>query len=240
MIQHRSPINLLRGAERGRLFASRGQTAARQFKCAVIVRRFDAAASAAPARPHTLHRAAGHPRRWRSLLNYLAQHAIEALDCTPSQLSVLLAAGLLKEGQAEPALFLVAGEAMDARMWRALARAGNEFFNIYGPTECTVDSTAGLVTDRTDMPTIGRPLANTQIYLLDERFEPVPVGVAGELYIGGDGLARGYLNRPQLTAERFSSKPLWRERERVSIAREMSRAGVAMARSSMWAEQTIR
>ena len=80
--------------------------------------------------------------------------------------------------------------------------------NNYGPTENTVVTTSGYipVTEQTDIaPTIGCPIANTQIYILDKYLQPVAIGVVGELYIGGNGLARGYLNRPDLTAERFIS-----------------------------------
>ncbi|MEG4814071.1 amino acid adenylation domain-containing protein [Microcoleus sp. K5-D4] len=82
--------------------------------------------------------------------------------------------------------------------------------NNYGPTENTVVTTSGYipVTEQTDIaPTIGRPIANTQIYILDKYLQPVPAGVVGELYIGGNGLARGYLNRPDLTAQSFIPNP---------------------------------
>ena len=80
--------------------------------------------------------------------------------------------------------------------------------NNYGPTENTVVTTSGLVTaGPAGVPTIGRPIANTQVYLLDARLQPVPIGARGELYVSGDGLARGYLNRPELTAERFIPHP---------------------------------
>jgi amino acid adenylation domain-containing protein len=78
--------------------------------------------------------------------------------------------------------------------------------NNYGPTECTVVATSGVVTpglDRELLPTIGRPISNTSIYILDSEMKQVPVGEAGEIYIGGSGVARGYLNRPELTGERF-------------------------------------
>lgn len=80
--------------------------------------------------------------------------------------------------------------------------------NLYGPSETTTYST-GVAMSRGDgfVPTIGRPLPNTQVYILDPRREPVPVGVIGEIYIGGAGVARGYLNRPELTAERFLPDP---------------------------------
>jgi amino acid adenylation domain-containing protein len=82
--------------------------------------------------------------------------------------------------------------------------------NNYGPTENTVVTTSGTVPAKKQAdvaPTIGRPIANNQVYILDRYLQPVSIGVAGELYISGDGLARGYLNRPDLTAERFISNP---------------------------------
>ncbi|MUG96209.1 amino acid adenylation domain-containing protein [Scytonema sp. UIC 10036] len=81
--------------------------------------------------------------------------------------------------------------------------------NLYGPTESTVIATAAIVSDlvQTDAPPIGRPIANTRVYILDARMQVVPIGVPGELYIAGVGLARGYLNRPELTAERFILNP---------------------------------
>ena len=85
-----------------------------------------------------------------------------------------------------------------------------KLFNNYGPTECTVVATSGQIVSNRDgahRPTIGRPISNTQICILDSQLQPVPIGVAGELHIGGAGLARGYLNRPDLTAEKFIPNP---------------------------------
>jgi amino acid adenylation domain-containing protein len=82
--------------------------------------------------------------------------------------------------------------------------------NNYGPTECTVVATSGTVPSDAHpdaLPTIGRPIANTQVYILDEQLRPAPVGESGEIYIGGAGLARGYLNSPELTAEKFIPNP---------------------------------
>lgn len=80
--------------------------------------------------------------------------------------------------------------------------------NLYGPSEDTTYSTFTQVNKGDNRVTIGRPIANTQIYLLDTKLQPVPIGIPGEIYIGGAGLARGYLNRPELTKERFISNPL--------------------------------
>jgi len=82
--------------------------------------------------------------------------------------------------------------------------------NNYGPTENTVVTTSEEIppyTQADGVPTIGRPIDNTQVYILNPRLQPVPLGVVGELYIGGSGLARGYLHRPDLTAERFVPSP---------------------------------
>jgi acyl-CoA synthetase (AMP-forming)/AMP-acid ligase II len=78
---------------------------------------------------------------------------------------------------------------------------------MYGPTETTIWSTIHQVEEGSELISIGRPIANTQIYLLDSYEQPVPIGVPGELHIGGVGLARGYLNRPELTAEKFIHHP---------------------------------
>ena len=89
-----------------------------------------------------------------------------------------------------------------------------ELVNNYGPTECTVVATSGRVHAETTsgaLPTIGRSIANTHVYILDENLQPAPLGAPGELYIGGVGVARGYLNRPDLTAERFVRHPFSNE-----------------------------
>ncbi|MCP4164283.1 MAG: AMP-binding protein, partial [Chloroflexi bacterium] len=83
---------------------------------------------------------------------------------------------------------LVGGEALDAQLARELLERGGALWNLYGPTETTVWSTACQIPRDFEKITIGRPIGNTQIYILDERMEPVPVGVRGDLYIGGDGV----------------------------------------------------
>ena len=135
------------------------------------------------------------------LRDFINEHSLEVLDCTPSQLKLLLEAGPLS-----PSLVLVGGEALDSTLWTSLsAQTATRFFNVYGPTECTVDATSCEV--QSSQPSLGRPLPNVQVYVLDDQLQPVPVGIDGELYIGGYGLARGYLNRPDLTAARFLPDP---------------------------------
>ncbi|MFG1349931.1 amino acid adenylation domain-containing protein [Xanthobacter autotrophicus] len=141
-----------------------------------------------------------------ALVDYLRAHAIDVLDVTPTHLSMLLAEGLLAPGQARPKAVLVGGEPIDGALWAQLAgQAGARFFNLYGPTECTVDATAAEITGA--VPHMGRALPNVRTYVLDGAGRPVPQGVAGELYIGGAGVARGYLGEPELTARRFVALP---------------------------------
>ncbi|RKH23519.1 non-ribosomal peptide synthase/polyketide synthase, partial [Corallococcus sp. CA031C] len=141
-----------------------------------------------------------------AMVAWQRQHQVAALDCTPSLLRLLLQAGLL-EGEAAPTLLVPGGEALDEATWNMLvASEHTRSFNVYGPTECTVDATTFAVRQGTK-PTLGGPLLNTRTYVLDSRQQPVPVGVAGELFIAGEGLARGYLGRADLTAERFVPNP---------------------------------
>ncbi|MDF5721900.1 MAG: amino acid adenylation domain-containing protein, partial [Rhizonema sp. PD37] len=103
----------------------------------------------------------------------------------------------------------IAGEPLSKQVVQQIYQQTNvqRVFNLYGPTEDTTYSTFSLIKEEDSIITIGRPIANTQVYLLDEKLQAVPIGVPGELYIGGDGLARGYLNRPDLTLEKFISNP---------------------------------
>ncbi|RKZ84633.1 MAG: hypothetical protein DRR19_17430 [Candidatus Parabeggiatoa sp. nov. 1] len=102
---------------------------------------------------------------------------------------------------------IVAGESCSPELAARWSK-GRRFFNAYGPTEGTVCATVfENPTGSSSTLPIGRPIANTQIYILDQSLQPVPIGVPGELHIGGVGLARGYLNRPELTAEKFINNP---------------------------------
>ncbi|HUC56862.1 MAG TPA: amino acid adenylation domain-containing protein [Streptosporangiaceae bacterium] len=103
---------------------------------------------------------------------------------------------------------LSAGEELTSELLRSWMRDGLEIYNGYGPTECSIGSTFMKLDPATPLPPpIGRPKPNYQAYVLDEHLNPVPVGVTGELHVGGVGVARGYLNRPELTAEKFIDDP---------------------------------
>jgi amino acid adenylation domain-containing protein len=144
----------------------------------------------------------------QAMLGFLDENRIDGIDCTPSQLHGWIAAGLLEGDRPTSRTVLVGGEAIDAGLWRCLQQSREVvFYNVYGPTECTVDSTAADLREPSELAHIGRPLANTRIYILDRFRQLVPIGVVGEIYIGGAGVARGYLNRAELTAERFLKDP---------------------------------
>jgi amino acid adenylation domain-containing protein/non-ribosomal peptide synthase protein (TIGR01720 family) len=139
-----------------------------------------------------------------ALRDLLEESRATIMQATPATWRMMLEAGW----QPGPDLrILVGGEALELRLARRLVGAGRRVWNVYGPTETTVWSTAARLEPGLDRVTIGNPIANTQVFLLDAHLQMVPVGVAGELYIGGAGLARGYWNRPDVTAARFVPNP---------------------------------
>ncbi|WP_301184473.1 non-ribosomal peptide synthetase [Streptomyces sp. NL15-2K] len=142
-----------------------------------------------------------------ALVRFVKEHRIDVIDTTSSQLELLTSAGLL-EGAWAPSMVMVGGEAVSPSLWQALrGQRRTRAFNLYGPTEATVDATCHDLSGPVDIPVIGTPLPDVRLRVLDERLRPVPVGVAGEIYLGGPGLARGYVNRPALTAQRFIADP---------------------------------
>jgi amino acid adenylation domain-containing protein len=139
----------------------------------------------------------------RRLLQLLQQHGATIMQGTPATWRLLVQAGW----QGNPRLTAwCGGEALPPDLARDLLVRADALWNLYGPTETTVYSTGGRVLDA-DQIDIGRPLANTVVYLLDAQGQPVPVGVQGELYIGGAGVAAGYLHNADLTAQRFVDNP---------------------------------
>lgn len=126
------------------------------------------------------------------------------MQATPATWRLLIEAGW----QAAPSLrILCGGETLSQELAGELLARCQELWNVYGPTETTIWSTLARVTTASEPVSIGRPVANTQVYLLDALGQPVPIGVRGEMYIGGDGVARGYRNLPELTAQRFLPDP---------------------------------
>ncbi|WP_424889141.1 amino acid adenylation domain-containing protein [Streptomyces sp. XH2] len=153
----------------------------------------------------------------QALAARLRADRIDTLDVTPSFGRQLVECGLLDESGDghRPVLFLLGGEAVDDALWTRIRETGGVIgHNFYGPTEYTVD-TLGAALDDSPAPSVGRPIANTRVHVLDARLRPVPAGVPGELYIAGPGLARGYGNRPALTASRFVADPFSGSGERM-------------------------
>jgi amino acid adenylation domain-containing protein len=144
------------------------------------------------------------------LLAAMQTSGATVMQATPATWRMLLTAGW----KGSPGLrVLCGGEALPGDLAAQLLPRCQSLWNMYGPTETTIWSTVYPVTAAADsVVSIGRPIANTQVYVLDAGLQPVPIGVAGELFIGGDGLARGYLNRPELTAERFILDPFAADR----------------------------
>jgi amino acid adenylation domain-containing protein len=142
-----------------------------------------------------------------ALTQYIKDTKLDVLDCTPSQFRLILASGQLSEAGWVPSAVLMGGEAVDEATWAVLhSSKQTTYYNVYGPTECTVDATVCRMQDSAQ-PAIGHTLKNMQTYVLDRQLQPVPMNVAGELYVGGEGVARGYWGRPGLTAERFVPDP---------------------------------
>lgn len=136
-------------------------------------------------------------------LNALIQrHDANVLQATPAGWRLLIDAGW-NGGPGFKAL--VGGEALPDDVADALVHRSGQVWNMYGPTETTVWSTCWRIPDKRDATRIGSPIANTSIVVLDEAMKPCPIGVSGEIFIGGDGVTIGYWNRPELTADRFVS-----------------------------------
>jgi amino acid adenylation domain-containing protein len=143
----------------------------------------------------------GDPRALGELLD---RSGATVMQATPTTWRMLVESGWRPRDGLKG---LCGGEPLPVSLADSLLEAGIELWNMYGPTETTVWSTCCQIQTRGKTLTIGRPIANTTLYVLDPVMEPVPVGVAGELWIGGDGLARGYRGRDDLTAERFVADP---------------------------------
>jgi amino acid adenylation domain-containing protein len=153
----------------------------------------------------------------QQLQHQINQLNITIMQATPATWQMLILGGW----SGKPYLkILSGGEALDPKLAQQLYQNSQQVFNVYGPTETTIWSSVYRVKhseylDKNQTVLIGRPLANTEFYILDKNLQPVPIGVPGELYIGGAGVARGYLNRADLTAERFLPNPFKNTSERL-------------------------
>ncbi|WP_158826215.1 non-ribosomal peptide synthetase [Mucilaginibacter lacusdianchii] len=143
-------------------------------------------------------------RDGKALLQLIKQEQISVMQATPATWKLMLASGWQEK---LPLKILCGGEPMSKDLAEKLLERCSSLWNMYGPTETTVYSTGKQITKHDTEITIGVPVNNTLVYLLDEAGLPVSIGERGELYISGDGVAMGYLNRPELTAEKFLPDP---------------------------------
>ncbi len=143
-----------------------------------------------------------------SIAARLVRHRVTHLQCTPSMARMIAMNEDSRAALGGLQTLMVGGEALPGALVADLRRATSaRILNMYGPTETTIWSSVEEVAGVEATGNIGTPIANTQMYVLDDALAPVPVGVAGELWIGGDGVARGYWERPDLTTERFRVNP---------------------------------
>ncbi|MFJ5136484.1 amino acid adenylation domain-containing protein [Streptomyces sp. NPDC088707] len=140
------------------------------------------------------------------LLALIGDEGVTHVQATPSGWRVMLTAGSGVDALGT-VTGLAGGESLPLPLARELRTRTARLFNVYGPTETTIWSTCAELPAAPERVRIGRPIANTQAYVVDERLRPTPLGIPGELLIGGDGVAHGYLGRPELTAERFVPNP---------------------------------
>jgi len=134
------------------------------------------------------------------------------LQCTPSLAGALALAPESLEAMRSLNKLLLGGEALPVSLAQRLRQVlRGDLINMYGPTETTVWSATHRVGEIGNTIPIGRPIANTAVYILDKNLQPVPAGVPGEIFVGGEGVARGYLNRPELTAEKFIGDPFGKD-----------------------------
>ncbi|MDN3638514.1 LLM class flavin-dependent oxidoreductase [Simiduia curdlanivorans] len=143
-----------------------------------------------------------------SVAAQIRRHQVTHFQCTPSMARMLAADSDALSSLSNVKKVLLGGEALPMDLVGLLAPVlTGDLINVYGPTETTIWSTSSLVARAARDVSIGKPIANTLIYILDSALHPVPVGAQGELYIGGQGVVRGYLGRPDLTADRFVPNP---------------------------------
>ena len=176
------------------------------------------------------------------LSRLIAEQGITTLHFVPSMLQVFLSEADL-ECCTSLRQVICSGEALPLELKeRFFERLNCKLYNLYGPTEAAIDVTYWECRKDDGLQTvpIGRPIANTQMFVLDEGMRPVPAGIPGELYISGEGLARGYLGRPALTAEQFVPNPFASEAGRLCITLADWRDIAKTAVLNIWDESIIR
>lgn len=137
----------------------------------------------------------------------IEKNSIDIIESTPSRIKLLMENDSFKKSIKKLKVMLIGGDAMTSSLYDTLSEYNNlKIFNMYGPTETTVWSTMKEITEKHEI-NIGKPIQNTKVYILDNNMKLQPIGVAGELYIGGEGLAKGYINNVQLTSEKFVDNP---------------------------------
>lgn len=148
----------------------------------------------------------------RALKEFIENNQIDIFDTTPSLFKILLKSGILNNSKCSLKKVLIGGEQIDNETWKELGEKKSiDFYNLYGPTECTVDSTVCKIGFKNQKSNIGRPIPNVKIYILDKFLQIVPIGVAGEIYIGGKGLSRGYIGNKDSINNQFIPNPFVKE-----------------------------
>ncbi|MGF1980312.1 MAG: amino acid adenylation domain-containing protein [Nostoc sp. CmiSLP01] len=154
------------------------------------------------------------------LLAKLTDSKATVMQATPATWQLLITAGWSGNHQLK---ILCGGEALPGHLANQLLHRCASLWNMYGPTETTIWSAASQIKTDAKIVPISHPIANTQLYILDQYSQLVPIGVAGELHIGGDGVARGYFKRPDLTAEKFIPNPFSKEPTRLYKTGDLAR-----------------
>jgi len=210
LVEHRNVVNQLRWL-RAELGIDETQAIAQKTPMSFDAAQWEILAGAVGSR--VVLAEPGAYRDPARLIQLVRQHEVTALQCVPTLLQALLGQDDFAACTSLRKLFS-GGEALSRKLAEGIRQAlpGCSLTNLYGPTECTINSSAFTVdpaalADGPHTIPIGRPVHNTQLYVLDERLAPVAVGEVGEIYLGGAQVARGYLNRPELTAERFVRNP---------------------------------
>jgi natural product biosynthesis luciferase-like monooxygenase protein len=161
-----------------------------------------------------------------SIAAQIIRHRVTHLQCTPSMARMIAMNDEARSAMAQVQHLMIGGEALPGTLVAELGQLTKASIeNMYGPTETTIWSSTETASTNEPVVNIGRPIANTQMYVLDDNQEPVPVGVPGELYIGGDGVTRGYWQRADLTAERFPADPFVKPERAAPAGARMYRTG---------------